>query len=101
MALEGGGGNGSIMVGMFVCLFLASQNKSVPAGTKTPSSPVCYVGIVRLRYASHISHPMKTTTMVKLLPPPSAWIKWFCSIQRKVDPSEVLGKAAVEGFSKI
>jgi hypothetical protein len=44
---------------------------------------------------------MKTTTMVKLLPPPSAWIKWVCSIQRKIDPSEVLGEAAVEGFSKI
>ena len=26
MTLEAGGGNGSIMVGMFVCLCLASQN---------------------------------------------------------------------------
>jgi len=48
--------------------------KCIPAGTNTPSSPVCYVGIVRLSYMSHISHPMKTTTMVKPLPPPLAWV---------------------------
>ncbi len=57
------------------CQWTKSENvitsltpKSVPAETKTPSSPVCYVGIVQLFYARHISHPTKTTTMVKPLP---------------------------------
>ncbi len=35
-------------------------SKSVTGGTKTPSSPVCYVGIVQLSYVSPISHPAKT-----------------------------------------
>ncbi len=48
--------------------------KSMPVGTKTPSSPVGYVEIVRQSY----SHPTKTTAMVtpmvKPLPPPAAWV---------------------------
>jgi hypothetical protein len=56
-------------------VFNSLTPKSVPAGTKTPFPPVRYVGIiVRLSYASHISHPTKTTTMVKPLLPPSAWV---------------------------
>ena len=43
-----------------------------PAGTKTPSSAVCYIRIVQVSYVSHISHPTKTTTMVKPLPPLAA-----------------------------
>ena len=42
--------------------------KSLPAGTKTPSSQVCYIRIVRISYVSYIVHPTKTTTMVKPLP---------------------------------
>ena len=59
--------------------------KSVLAKKNSPHSPVCYVGIVRVSYVSHISHPLKITTMVKPLP----------------HLPEVLAKVAVEGSNKI
>jgi hypothetical protein len=59
---------------------------------------VCYIEIVQVSYVSHILHPTKTTTVVKPLPPPVAWVWWICLVQRKDNQSEVLAERAVEGF---
>ena len=48
--------------------------RSVLVGAKTPSSLVCYIELVQLSHASHISHPTKTATMVKSVPPLLAWV---------------------------
>ena len=41
---------------------------------KPPSSLDCYVGIVCQSFVCHIAYPANIINMVKLLPPPAAWV---------------------------